>query len=162
MNPYGKYLAGRDPIEVLTDTPARLRALTAGLTPQQLASRPSPGKWSIRDIVQHLADCEIMFVARCRWIAYDDNPTLIAFDQDKWAEGRMCENEPVDESLDRFALLRQSQLRLFRSLPDAAWDRTGRHTERGEQRLRDYPPLCAGHDINHLQQIEALRQADDR
>jgi DinB superfamily len=159
MNPYERFVQGKDPMEVLAATAGRLAGLMDGLTPQQLAHSPAPGKWSIRDIVAHLADTEMVQCCRCRWIAYEDNPTLIPFDQDKWASGGASKQESTAEMLERFRLLRASQLRLFRSVSGGDWERTGQHLQFGKQRLGDYPPLCAGHDLNHMEQIARIREA---
>jgi len=87
VNPYAKWLQNRDPLVVATATPAKIVALIRGLTSRQLARRPAPGKWSIREIVNHLADTEMVMGCRARWIAFDDHPSLVSFDQNKWATG---------------------------------------------------------------------------
>lgn len=159
MNPYERFLEGKDPLKTLAATPARLKSLVKGLTPAQLARRVNKDKWSIHEILAHLADCEVIFTARCRWIAFEDNPTLTPFDQDKWSNGRQREKEPAAETLERFRVLRQAQLRLFRSTPKADFERAGQHLERGRVTLGLTMRTAAGHDINHLGQIEALRTA---
>ena len=159
MNPYERFLEGKNPLKILAATAARLKSLAKGLTPAQLARRVNKDKWSIHEILTHLADCEVIFTARCRWIAFEDNPTLVPFDQDKWSDGRQREKEPVAETLERFRVLRQAQLRLFRSAPKADFERSGQHLERGRVTLGLTMRTAAGHDINHLRQIEALRTA---
>jgi hypothetical protein len=156
MNPYAPHLGGRDPLAVAAATPARIVSLIRGLTPRQLAQPPAPGKWSIREIVNHLADTEAVMWCRSRWIAFEEKPTLVPFDQEKWAAGRTREKEPLTETLERFRLLRRSQLRLFRALPKKAFDRSGFHPERGVVTLREQLETLAGHDLNHLQQIQRL------
>ena len=79
----------------------------AGLTPEQLRRHPEPGKWSIHQIVAHLADCELVFQTRARMIMFQNNPTLVSFDQDPWVLGWMRENEPWDETMQRFRVLRK-------------------------------------------------------
>src|SRR5882672_4252189 len=158
MNPYAKFLEGKDALQVIGSTYSRLQKLVKGLTPRQVSKRVAKDKWSIQEIVTHLADCELVFSVRCRWIAFEDHPTLVSFDQDKWSNGRAKEKEPFAQSLDRFRVLRQGQVRLLRSLSKAELARTGRHMERGEVGLGETFETCAGHDINHLLQIEALRK----
>src|SRR5260370_39487201 len=101
MNPYERFLDGKDPMKVLAAPPGKLGRLIDGVTLRQLGRRPAPGKWSIRDIVAHLADTELVQSCRCRWMAFEDNPALIPFDQDKWAGGRVREKESVAGSLER-------------------------------------------------------------
>lgn len=156
MNPYAKYLQNRDPLIVAAATPAKIVALIRGLTPRQLAQCPAPGKWSIREIISHLADTEMVMCCRARWIAFEDHPTLLPFDQDKWATGRASEKEPVAETMERFRLLRRSQVRLFRSVPKKTFARTGFHPERGVVTLRVQLETLAGHDLNHVEQIQRL------
>ena len=156
MNPYAQYLQKRDPLMVATATPAKIVALIRGLAPRQITQRPAPGKWSIREIITHLADTEMVMSCRARWIAFEDHPTLVPFDQDKWATGRVREKEPVAETIERFRLLRRSQVRLFRNASKKAFGRTGFHPERGVVTLRVQLETLAGHDLNHLEQIERL------
>ena len=157
MNPYATFLAGRDPLKVISATPGRLRALLKGLTPAQIKKRPKPGKWSIHEILLHLADCELMFCSRCRLIAFEDHPHLAPFDQDRWNTAKMREKESFSDALARFEALRKTQISLYKALPKDEHSRTGTHPERGEVSVRETFETSAGHDINHLGQIEALR-----
>ena len=156
MNPYAKFLAHRDPLAVATATPAKIVALIRGLTSRQLAKRPAPGKWSIQEIIGHLADTEMVMACRARWIAFENHPTLVPFDQETWAAGRAPEKEPVAETFERFRLLRRSQVRLFRRASPRRFRRTGFHPERGVVTLRVQLETLAGHDLNHLEQIRRL------
>lgn len=156
MNPYAKFLGKRDPLQVARATPARIRILIRGLSPSQLSKRPQPEKWSIREIINHLAETDMVMCCRARWIAFEDNPTLLPFDQDKWAKGWEREKEPVAESLERLRVIRKSQIRLFRSISKSDYDRTGFHPERGVMSLREQLETIAGHDLNHLGQIQRL------
>src|SRR5437879_13291548 len=115
MNPYQKYIEGKDPMTVLAATPQRLRELADGLSTSQLQDRPAPGKWSIHEIVAHLADCELMFSARCRFILYEENKPLVGFDQDRMMAGWHREQEPFEDTLERFRVMRKAQLRVFRA-----------------------------------------------
>ena len=156
MNPYAKFLENREPLTVAAATPAKIVSLIRGLTPRQMARRPAPDKWSIREIISHLADTDMVMDCRARWIAFEDHPTLVPFDQEKWAAGRAREKEPVTETLERFRLLRRSQVRLFRQASKTAFRRTGFHPERGVVTLRVQLETLAGHDLNHLAQIQRL------
>lgn len=159
MNPYQKFIEGRDPLEVLATTPRRLRELVSGLTPAQLQERPAPGKWSIHETVAHLADTELIFSQRCRSILFDDNKFLPAMNQNNWSHGWQREQEPFDETLERFRVMRGAQVRLFRAASGQDLKRTGTHEENGVESAADYLLKLAGHDVNHLEQIERLRAA---
>ena len=156
-NPYAKYLGDEEPYFVLRSTADRIQELTQDLTPEQIAANPEAGKWSIHQIVAHLADCELVFQTRARMIMFQNNPTLVSFDQDPWVLGWMRENEPWSETFERFRVLRRSIVRLFLNSEPHDLTRYGTHTERGVQTINDYVELLAGHDINHLQQIERVR-----
>jgi len=156
-NPYAKYLGDKEPYFVLRSTADRIQELTQDLTPEQIAAYPEAGKWSIHQIVAHLADCELVFQTRARMIMFQNNPTLVSFDQDPWVLGWMRENEPWSETFERFRVLRRSIVRLFLNSEPHDLTRYGTHTERGVQTINDYVELLAGHDINHLQQIERVR-----
>ena len=156
MNPYAKFLGNRNPLAVAAATPARLVSLIRGLTARQLAKRPAPRKWSIKEIVSHLTDTEMVMCCRARWIAFEDHPTLVPFDQEKWAAGRAREEETLAETLARFRLLRRSQVGLFRRASPKDFRRTGFHPERGTVTLRVQLETLAGHDLNHLEQIRRL------
>ena len=156
-NPYAEFLGDKEPYFVLRSTVDRIQELTAGLTPEQLAAIPAPGKWSIHQIVAHLADVELVFQTRARMIMFQNNPTLIGFDQEPWVLGWMRENEPWPETFERFRVLRNAILRLFLNAEGHDLQRYGTHNERGVQTISDYVEMLAGHDINHLQQIERLR-----
>src|SRR2546423_15507602 len=116
-NPYHRFIEGKDPLRALSSTHARIVKLIEGLTPRQINTRVTADKWSIHEIIAHLADVELVHSARCRWMAFEDDPTLVAFDQDAWSRGWTREHEPVTDTLTRFHALRQSQLRLFRNMP---------------------------------------------
>jgi hypothetical protein len=159
VNPYQRFVEGKDPIQVLGATPKRLAKLIEGLSARQIRTRVVKDKWSICEIIGHLADCELIYSARTRWIAYEDSPPLVPFDQNAWADGHAAEREPVADTLARFEALRRSQLRLIRRIPAKELGRAGIHPEFGKITLELYIPWMAGHDLNHLSQISNLRQA---
>src|SRR6266545_7076812 len=85
MNPYADHLEGRDPFSIIAETPTHLARLVHSLDSAALDAAPAPGKWSVRQILAHLADCELVFGFRFRQTVAEDNPTLQPFDQDRWA-----------------------------------------------------------------------------
>jgi len=156
LNPYAKLLGKKDPLKVLSATPARIRTLIKGLSPRQIGRRPRPDKWSIQEIITHLTETEMVMCCRARWLAFEENPTLVPFDQEKWARGWAREKDPLAETLERHRLLRKSLVRLFKTVPRADLKRTGCHPERGVVSLQEQLETVAGHDLNHLQQIQRL------
>jgi uncharacterized damage-inducible protein DinB len=158
MNPYEGFLGGRDPLKIMSGTSAKLHAVVKGLTPAQLKKRVNRDKWSIHEIIVHLADCELMFASRCRLIAFEDHPQLVPFDQDRWINARLLERESTADALASFDSLRKSQIRLYKA-SGKLMSRTGTHPERGELSLRETFETCGGHDVNHIGQLEGLRTA---
>lgn len=145
-----------DPWEILTSTAPRLRQLVAGRSQDDLSRRPGPGRWSVRAILAHLADCEVVMGWRLRSILATSGTPLQAFDQDRWAQVFKYEETPTADSLDLFEVSRRANVRLLRSAGPAALDNYGVHQERGHESIAHLLRLCAGHDINHLRQIEGL------
>ena len=159
QNPYAQFLGDKDPLKVIAKTPDELLKLVGDIPAKMLKKPIAKGKWSVYEILGHLADCEVMFSTRCRLIAFDKNPVLASFDQDQWMEGWRREKEPVEDTIVRFLALRESQIRLFKKLPPAAWKRKGTHQEAGPMTLRDMLERCAGHDLNHLAQLRAFAKS---
>jgi tRNA-binding EMAP/Myf-like protein len=148
--------AGKDPRAVLGSTAARIGALIAGRSAGDLAWSPAAGRWSIAQIVTHLADAEIVSAYRFRMILAAPGTDLQAFDQSVWAREMHYERADAHASLALFAAVRASLLRLVRDLDDERLDRFGLHPERGKESIRHLLNLYAGHDLNHVAQIERL------
>jgi hypothetical protein len=150
------YLDGRDPIDILESTPAALAALVHGTDAATIAKQPAPGKWSIQEILAHLADTEMVMGYRLRRILETDGVAIEAFDQNKWAAIGRYADVPVTESLDRLRSLRRSHVRMLQSLTPAQLAHTGVHAERGPESVAHLSRLWAGHDLNHRAQIEGI------
>ena len=149
----------REPLAVLRETPSALARAIEGLSPQQLRQPEQPGKWSIGQILQHLADSEVVSAWRIRLILAQDRPPLTGYDQDLWAERLHYELDDPPEAIERFAVLRRANLRLVERASPADLKRVGVHVERGEESLEHICRLSAGHDLLHLRQIERVRRA---
>jgi hypothetical protein len=117
------------------------------------------GKWSIRQIAAHLADSELVGAHRMRQVIAEDNPTLIAFDQDAWTKNLDYSRRKSEESLETFRRIRMENYELLKEVPDAAWERTGNHTENGPMTPRRLLEGYAGHAESHARQLEELRTA---
>jgi uncharacterized damage-inducible protein DinB len=154
LNPYAMYLGDGDPAATIQTTPSRISELTAGLTEEQIEHRPTAGKWSIREIVAHLADCELVFAFRLRQTLAEDHPVLQPFDQEKWAA--RYANHSFAAAMRMFEASRAWNLLLIADLTPADRERQTTHPERGTMSLWTIVQTMAGHDINHLQQLERL------
>src|SRR6185436_6600577 len=152
-------LGSRDPLEVLAETPGLLRQAVAGLTPQQEATPERPGKWSVRQVVQHLADSELVGGFRFRMVLAHESPELPGYDQDLWAQRLSYQDADIATSLQEFSMLRQMNLRLLRRATPEDMRRVMRHAERGDEPLSHMIKLYAAHDLVHLKQIARIRQA---
>jgi len=151
-------LGSRDPLEVLAETPRNLRTAVAGLTREQDGIPERPGKWSVREVVQHLADSDLIGAFRMRMVLAHDAPELPGYDQDLWARRLGYSESDVPTALQEFSNLRDSLLRLLRRAAPQDWRRVMRHAERGEEPLEEMVRLYAGHDIVHLRQIARIRR----
>jgi hypothetical protein len=154
---YAAALGDDDPVAVMAETPDLVRKLLRGLSQRQLRARPAPGKWSIQEIVAHLADGEVILGSRYRFIAAHDRAPLMGYDQDAFVERLGPLNASAADLADDFAMARAVNLGLLERLPEEAWDRIGLHAERGEESIRDMVAMYAGHDRIHLGQIETIR-----
>lgn len=154
---YAEALGSDDPIEVMATSPDRLRKLLAGLKEKELSKAPAPGKWSIKQIVSHLADGEVILGARYRMIAAHDRPPLAGYDQDAFVEFLGALNARTVDLVDDFAMARAVNLGLLDRLPPESFMRVGIHSERGEESLLAMVAMYAGHDRIHLAQIETIR-----
>lgn len=141
----------------MAEAPGRLRRLVRGLTERQLATRPAAGKWSIREIVAHLADGEVVLGSRYRFVAAMDRPPLPGYDQDAFVANLGVARTTTADLIDDFAMARAVNLGLLERVDDAAWGRVGLHAERGEESLGGLVTMYAGHDRIHLDQIETIR-----
>lgn len=154
LNPYAKFLGDARPHDVLDMTPVTLGRLVRHSDTAALTRAPAPGKWSIRDILCHLADCEIAFAFRLRQTIAEKHHTLQPFDQDAWASA--FAKLDASDALDTFASLRRWNMLFIRAVGHAAEAKAVRHPERGDMTFRTIVETMAGHDINHLRQIENL------
>lgn len=160
MDPYTerlKRLAGDDdPVAVLAATPDRIRELIAGVPRDVLQRPPQPGKWSIAQILAHLADGEIVFAHRLRMVLAASPAPLTAFDQNQWAELFDYPSADAAASLDLFAAVRAANVRLVRRVSPSLLQRSGTHEEWGSETAESLLRIEAGHDRNHLSQIEGI------
>ncbi len=150
------YVEGQHPLRIQRATLRKIERLIRPLTRQQMRKRPAPGKWSIGEILAHLAETELVGGYRIRMILSANGTPIQAFDQNIWAQNSNYARQDPQKSLRMFRVLRESNLALLRSLPKKMWSYYGMHAERGKETVARVARMYAGHDINHLQQIERI------
>jgi len=154
LNPYAKFVDGRPVMETLAETPRTISSLLEKMGPGRAFEAPEPSKWSAGEIVAHLADCELVFGFRLRQTLAEDNPTVQPFDQDKWSATYKGIEPGV--AFAAFEAFRRWNLRLLEvSMPTAA-ERKVTHPERGTMTFQTIVETMAGHDRNHLGQLERI------
>lgn len=154
---YVQALGAKDPLKSMRKAPKRIKKLVKGLSEKQLSRRAEPGKWSIKQVLAHLADGEVMIGSRFRLVAAMDRPALLGYDQDAFVERLGIEQARAKHLLEDFSAVRTANLRLLRRLPREVFGRIGLHSERGEESLEAMLLLYAGHDRIHEEQIVRLR-----
>jgi hypothetical protein len=154
LNPYASFLDGRPVLDILSETPRAVHSLLDAIGPGKAYEAPAPGKWSPGEIVAHLADCELVFGFRLRQTLAEDSPTIQPFNQDKWA-ATYKGVEPA-EACAAFSAFRQWNLILLASALPAAAGRTVTHPERGTMTFQTIVETMAGHDLNHLGQLQRI------
>jgi hypothetical protein len=119
----------------------------------------APGKWSVRQIIAHLADVELMLATRFRFVIAEENPTLIAMNQDLWAKNLDYARRKPKQSLETFRRLRAENYELLKGTPEESFERQGTHTQRGVVTLRGLVEDYCGHTENHARQMVEIREA---
>jgi uncharacterized damage-inducible protein DinB len=152
-------LGSHDPMIVLRSTPEAVRNAVSGLTERELSQPEASDKWSIRHVVRHLADSDLVWGYRVRMVLAQDRPTLTGYDQDRWAQCLRYDHASVQIALEEFAVLRRSNLRLIADASTVDLERVGVHAERGEESVAHMIRLYAGHDLLHLAQLARIRHA---
>jgi len=152
-------LGDQDPLLIQESQIAWLVAETYGLLDADLRRPEKPGKWSIIQVVHHLADSELIYGYRLRMILTHDTPEIQGYDQDLWANGLKYNEANLNEALDQLRVLRAANLRIARSLSPAQMQRFGIHSERGNESVDRLIKMMGGHDILHRNQIKRIKNA---
>ena len=128
------------------------------ITPEELDFKPDPKRWSVREIIHHLADSEMTAAVRLRLLVAEDRPTLHGYDQDEFAR-RLYYDRPHEASLELFRLARQSTVEILDRLTPAEWVREGTHTEVGPYGVESWLKTYSEHAHKHARQIRIARDA---
>ena len=150
------YVKGQDPLKIQGATPLKLARLLKGVPKLKLRKRPEPAKWSIHEIVTHVADTEIAYGFRVRLMLGQPGAPLASFDQDQWVTALHYDKRDTAAALEQFVALRKATLNMLKAITPEQWKHFGQHAERGEESVERSVAMIAGHDINHLTQIERI------
>src|SRR3954447_12315086 len=153
-NPYDVHIGTRQPRDVIETTALDLHRLAGRIGAARLTTPRAPGKWSARDILCHLADCEIVFAFRLRQALAADHHVIQPFDQEKWAGTyRLLD---AHTALATFEQLRKWNLALLENVTASQRAKLVSHPERGEMTFETIIETMAGHDLNHVKQLEEI------
>ena len=150
------YVNGKNPLALQSTTAKKLERLIHRVPAAKVHKRPALNKWSINEIIAHLAEGEIVGAFRLRFILGSPGAAILAFDQDKWVTAGHYDQRDPRKSLEQFRVLREANLALLKSLTSTQWKLHGIHSERGRESIEQMVRMFAGHDINHLRQIESI------
>ena len=154
----------RDLVEQYEKGQQKLSQAIRGLTADDLRCRPGPdapadaGKWSAQEVALHLADAEVAFADRIKRIVAMDDPVLQGWDENKFTERLLYDEQSAEEAAALVELTRRQLSTVLKKLPDAAFARTGRHTERGRQTLTDVLKYAVEHLDHHVRFIHRKRE----
>jgi hypothetical protein len=155
-NPYASLLGTRDASHEVAETPERLSNLAGKLGDKGMERSYAPGKWSARMILCHLADSELVFAFRLRQALAEPHHVIQPFDQDAWASSYRSPNPSGKAALNAFLALRQWNVSFLKNVPPAAFAKPVTHPERGSMTFKVLVETMAGHDLNHLRQLDEI------
>jgi hypothetical protein len=150
------YVGEKNALELQASAPGRLARLLDGITDSDARKSPAPGKWSVAEIVTHMADTELVMGYRIRAILGAPGTQIIGFDQDAWVPALHYDKRELKQSFAQYKAFREANVALLRLLTPEQWKQQGLHNERGPQDVDTIVRMTAGHDINHIQQIEKI------
>ena len=158
MKKIDAYRDGREPIALMRVAPGKLARAVAGLSAKKMRRRPARGKWSIVEILGHLQDTEFVYGYRIRLSLAESGATILGYDQAVWTDELRHSRGNAKQLIGRIRVLRDANLEIVLRVPRHSWKRYGMHNERGRETVRRTLELIAGHDLNHLDQIRAIRK----
>jgi len=149
-------LGDREPLDVMPELIPWIEARLHGVPDATLRRAEAPGKWSVVEVLQHLADVELVYGFRGRLVLSEDRPPITGFDQDRWAALFGYREASPERAVAQLKVLRAANLALWRTLGPAERARIGLHSERGEESMDLMLRLMAAHDLVHRRQIERV------
>ncbi len=152
-------LGDRNPLDVMREMPEAIEKAVTGLSPEALSTAERSGKWSIAQVIQHLADSDMIGGVRFRMVLAHERPPILGYDQDLWSERLRYSDADATAALADFTAIRKANVRVLERITEEDHERVGIHSERGEESVARMPQLYAGHDMVHLAQITRIRKA---
>jgi hypothetical protein len=150
------YVEGKQPLAVQAATAKKIERLIKNVPAARLRKRPAADKWSVSEILAHLADAEIVGGFRMRLILGAPGTPVTAFDQDSWVTSGHYDKRDPRKSVEQFRVVREANLALLKSLTPEQWKHYGMHAERGQETIEHIVRMFAGHDLNHVRQMEEI------
>jgi uncharacterized damage-inducible protein DinB len=148
-------------IDQYADGAEKLAQAIRSLTEADLKAVPEAsanvGRWSIQQVVLHVADCDAVFADRMKRVISEDNPSLLGFDENRWEAALHYEDQSAADATKLFELTRKQMTKVLRKLPDSAFARSGTHSEAGKQTLTDLVQKAVTHFEHHLKFIHQKR-----
>ena len=151
--------AHADSYERFMRGPALLREALAGTDPATLNRRPQGEDWSMRDVVIHLADSELVAAVRIRLLLAGDEPVLPIYDPDVWKRKLLYVFRDPEAAMSAFQQVRYGAAELLRECSPDAWERAGTHPQVGVVTVADLVERGADHVDEHVAQLQAMRGA---
>ena|SRR5436309_10145748 len=151
------YAENSEPMQVLGSTAEKLKSFASKAKPETWKRKVAGGSWTPADVFAHLAEGEIVLGTRIRMIAGTDATPIQAFDQDAWVANADYLRSDPNAALELFSVVRKANVSFLKSLPQDRWNHYGMHSERGKETLQDVVRMYAGHDLNHLKQLDKLQ-----
>jgi hypothetical protein len=142
-----------DPLPVLENQPAELRAITSAVAAERETFRYAPGKWSIREVLGHIIDTERVFGYRAFCIGRGEQKPLPRFDQDEYLAASDANARPLADLVSEFSVVREANLLALRRRKDSDWDRTGTVGDH-PMSARALPFIMAGHVRHHVRILQ--------
>ena len=149
-------LGGKPALTVQKSTPEKLATLVKRVDRKRLTKQPAPGKWSVAEILAHLADAELAIGWRLRVMLSSNGAPIQGYDQDVWASTFKYAKRDPKVSLETFRVLRENNLAVLKTVPKSLLENYYMHSERGKENVSHFTNMVAGHDLNHLRQIEQI------
>jgi hypothetical protein len=148
-----------DCIRRCAEGPRLLTDALATVPAEALQWRPAPGKWSAHEVIVHCADSETNSHMRLRYLLGEANPTIVGYDQDRWAATMDYHAHPLAPALATVAAVRANTVPLLRRLTEEQWARKGNHTESGSYGMEEWLGIYAEHLEIHVRQIQRIVEA---
>jgi hypothetical protein len=149
-------LGNQDPVDVLSELMPWIGERTRTVDGRILRVPESPGKWSVIEVLQHLADSDLVFGFRLRMILTEEKPPIQAYDQDAWARTFKYRDVPLEVVLGQLGSLRAANVHVLRQVSPKQLERVGLHSERGPESAGFLLRLMAGHDLVHRRQMDRI------